>query len=416
MDVAHQVAQQRKSAPGTRSSNLAPARADQRDIMRNILRAPATVQTKLRVGAPDDPFEQEADRVAEQVMRMPAPSPSAPVVQRKCSQCAEEEVVQRDSDEPASNVSPEALASVDSVRSQAGQPLPTSIRKFFEPRFGADFSAVRVHTHPAAAQSASALHARAYTLGSDIVFGAGEWSPEGDDGKQLLAHELTHVIQQGAAGSGSGPVDSPSIQRRVIRSNVSCEATGLTAPNLTGDQVVAAIEAADLDAIALAQSAENALRTNLAGVRGGGAVNAAFDTILTEELNLTLTNPAHFRIIEQQADRYQRVRTLLESGFLRYLCRGGTTVNLVGCTAGTCTGNFALTCPANRLMVLCQAFWDTPAERGPTVLHEPFHILFSMLTHANNIPRRADSFCFESFALRVAGRPAPASCVGHTAG
>jgi hypothetical protein len=111
------------------------------------------------------------------------------------------------------------------------------------------------------------------------------------------------------------------------------------------------------------------------------------------------------------------VHDLLQSGWLRYLCRGGT-VRLVGCRPDSCGGedDFALSCPANRLIVLCQAFWDHPDERSATILHEPFHVRFDMARHAANALRRADASCFESFALRVAGRNAFSSCVDHTNG
>ena len=77
-----------------------------------------------------------------------------------------------------------------------GQPLPQSERAFFEPRFGHDFSQVRVHTDSQAAETASAVNARAFTLGRNIVFGAGQYQPRGSEGRHLLAHELTHVVQQ----------------------------------------------------------------------------------------------------------------------------------------------------------------------------------------------------------------------------
>jgi hypothetical protein len=187
---------------------------------------------------------------------------------------------------------------------------------------------------------------------------------------------------------------------------------------LTGDEGVAALQEADQAAIELAQGAEAALTNNLAAARSGDPFDPDIDTILQEELGLTLSNPAHFRLIQQQINRFQRVRETLESGYLRYMCRGGT-VNLVGCSAGTCGQgglDFAFTCAGNRLVVLCQDFWDEPGERAATLLHEPFHIWFTMARHAENALRRADASCFESFALRVAGQIPSASCVGHTAG
>jgi hypothetical protein len=258
-----------------------------------------------------------------------------------------------------------------------------------------------------AAQSASDVNALAYTVGQHIVFGAGQFAPGTRDGQQLIAHELTHTVQQDEGGV---------VQRRVRPENVSCRAGGLRGPDLTGDEVVAALEAADADAIALAQQAEDQLTAQLASARAGDPVDADFDTILQEELGLTLTNPAQFRLIQQQIDRFRRVRETLESGYLRYLCRGGTAVSLVGCTTGSCEGAFAFSCPGNRLIVLCQPFWDEPAERAGTLLHEPFHIWFHMARHETNALRRADASCFEAFARRLNGEAPAFSCVDHTAG
>jgi hypothetical protein len=317
-----------------------------------------------------------------------------------------------------------------------------------EPRFGRDFSQVRVHTDARAAESAQAVNAFAYTVGQDIVFGAGQYR-SGTAGNQLLAHELTHVVQQPATvqgklrlGQTSDPLEREAeqveqaisqpatpiqlnatsqapaalMQRQVRPENVSCRENGLTNPDLTGDEVVAMLQAADAEAINLAQQAEDQLTAQLASARAGDPTDADFDRILQEELGLTLTNPAQFGLIQQQINRFRRVRETLESGYLRYLCRGNT-VSLVGCSpAGTCGDNFAFSCPGNRLIVLCQAFWDNPDQQAATMLHEPFHIWFEMARHAPNALRRADASCFESFALRVSGQDAFASCVDHTNG
>src|SRR5690348_6780024 len=80
-----------------------------------------------------------------------------------------------------------------------GQPLDPAIRATMEPRFGQDFSGVRIHTDSQAAQSAQALGARAYTVGQDVVFGTGQFAPSSPAGQALLAHELTHVAQDGRA-------------------------------------------------------------------------------------------------------------------------------------------------------------------------------------------------------------------------
>src|SRR5947209_19412146 len=85
---------------------------------------------------------------------------------------------------------------VSDVLHSPGQPLDTTTRAFMEPRFGHDFSGVRVHTDAKAAESARAVNALAYTVGRDVVFGAGQYSSTTHDGRKLMAHELTHVIQQ----------------------------------------------------------------------------------------------------------------------------------------------------------------------------------------------------------------------------
>jgi len=162
------------------------------------------IQTKLRVSEPGDSAEREADRVSDQVMRMPEPT-----LQRACScggscpscRSAPDESLQRS---PAPAAEPAAAGvppSVHDVLSSPGQPLDSSTRAFMEPRFGYDFSRVRVHTGGLAERSAHELNAHAYTVGRDIVFGAGRLSPGTDDGRRLLAHELTHVVQQGEASS-----------------------------------------------------------------------------------------------------------------------------------------------------------------------------------------------------------------------
>src|SRR5205085_2612612 len=85
---------------------------------------------------------------------------------------------------------------VHEVLDAEGQPLDDEMRAFMEPRFGHDFSQVRVHTDERAVETAQAMNALAYTVGQDVVFGQGQYTPETTEGKRLLAHELTHTIQQ----------------------------------------------------------------------------------------------------------------------------------------------------------------------------------------------------------------------------
>jgi Domain of unknown function (DUF4157) len=162
---------------------------------------PAAVQAKLVVGQANDPLEHEADRIADQVMRMPAPPRTArgATLQRKCAACEEEarSVPLRAKHYVLESSGTEAPAAVDEVLRSAGEPLDAQARTFFEPRFGRDFSQVRVHANDRAARSAQSIGALAYTVGPHIAFAAGQYAPGGERGRHLLAHELAHTVQQG---------------------------------------------------------------------------------------------------------------------------------------------------------------------------------------------------------------------------
>jgi hypothetical protein len=170
------------------------------------------LQAKLAVGLPGDRYEQEADRIADQVMRRPEGEvagvfTSGEKLQKKCapcaggagpcSRCAAEENLsfQRRATDPASPSAAPAI--VHEVLRSPGQPLDPATRAFMEPRFGHNFGHVRVHADAQAAASAEAVKALAYTAGEHMVFGAGQYRPETGAGRRLLAHELSHTIQQG---------------------------------------------------------------------------------------------------------------------------------------------------------------------------------------------------------------------------
>lgn len=180
-------------------------------------------QPKLTVNQPDDVYEQEADAVAERVMRMASPEADSPpffaprpvVIQRKCKECEEEEehVHRKESNGgmPAADSDFEQYVMGLPGR---GVPLSTAERQYFEPRFQRDLSDVRIHTGYDAAQSAQRIHALAYTVGRDIVFNTGQYQPHSQRGKRLIAHELVHTIQQGAIGDSQSPGTTPVVQRQ----------------------------------------------------------------------------------------------------------------------------------------------------------------------------------------------------------
>lgn len=177
------------------------------------------IQPKLTVNSPGDSYEHEADAMADKVMRMKMPensdaffTPSVSSVQRKADkdEKKKEKVHRKENSIGDVQGSPQLDNYVDSLGS-SGQPLSESSRQFFEPRFGHDFSNVKVHTDSVAAKSAQSINALAYTTGSNIVFNQGQYSPQTETGQRLLAHELTHTVQQqGSVGLG---------MRRVIQRN-----------------------------------------------------------------------------------------------------------------------------------------------------------------------------------------------------
>jgi hypothetical protein len=175
------------------------------DYARNASSNSPFFQPKLTVNQPNDVYEQEADAMADRVMRMAAPDhhenaffkPAADNIQRKCQHCEEEEKVQRKENSGDNADGSYQLDSYVGSLGSSGQAMPESSRQFFEPRFGRDFSNVRIHTDTVAAKSAQSINALAYTTGNNIVFNSNQFSPESDGGRRLIAHELTHVIQQG---------------------------------------------------------------------------------------------------------------------------------------------------------------------------------------------------------------------------
>ena len=212
-------------APTARQVAPGPKARRQAAEIRHILGRRA-VQPKLKIGAPSDACEREADRVADQVMAMSTPkamAEAAPAIrgksvvgapQRRCADCedkldrkAADDTVRRQAEDEEEVLQakerngqvPVATSSAESNINHArgsGAPLPALERRFFAPRFGRSFDDVRIHSDSAADQAARSINARAFTLGSDIFFARGEYGPGSGGARRLLAHELTHTVQQ----------------------------------------------------------------------------------------------------------------------------------------------------------------------------------------------------------------------------
>ena len=177
-----------------------------------VQRVVTGIQAKLKVGQPGDIYEQEADRVAEQVMRMPEPK-----LKRQAEEKEEKTIQTKSISDQIMPMTQRNIGEEESVLAKAidknpyvgqslqkqltqsqdeGSSLPEHSSAFMESRFGTDFSDVRVHTDSQATEMAKTLNAQAFTRGKDIYFGAGRYAPRTTSGDRLLAHELTHVIQQ----------------------------------------------------------------------------------------------------------------------------------------------------------------------------------------------------------------------------
>lgn len=193
---------QRRARPPLRRA-LAPAmRSDGR-------KSAAAAESGLMIGGAQDAAERRADRTADRVMRM-----AAPVLHRTCAACAAEEKEPGSEDKtirtkssghaaPVASGPAGAAASPGAARAiggmGAGRPLGSAERAFFEPRFGADLSPVRIHDGPRADRASRAVNARAFALGDDIAFARGEYAPGSRAGRRLMAHELAHVMEDGGA-------------------------------------------------------------------------------------------------------------------------------------------------------------------------------------------------------------------------
>lgn len=170
--------------------------------------ANVVVQAALSIGAVNDPLEKEADTVADTVMRMPTHG----LIQRKCTDCERKNEVQR---KPLASfiqkkgthggtvASDSVSNNINSSRGM-GNGLSGSTKNFMESRFGTNFSKVNIHTGREAMQMNRDLNAKAFTVGSDIYFNKGQYDPGSHKGKHLLAHELTHTVQQGGRANVGG--------------------------------------------------------------------------------------------------------------------------------------------------------------------------------------------------------------------
>jgi hypothetical protein len=371
------------------------------------------------VGASDDVFEREADRVADRVMRMPDAT-----VRRKCAACEQEDernlhrkaqqtMVARASARAGGDGLPAPDGVHGAISSSFGRALDGATRAFFEPRFGADLSGVRVHTDAPAVAASEAVSARAFTLGSGIYFAAGEYRPHSGEGRRLLAHELTHVLQQG--GQGASPA---TVRRTVQAGNVDCNPPAATDAAVVGANPLATLRAADQRAIDVLTTAHDSLEYSRTRIIAGEPPSWP---VISDQVGVGLRrimriNPESAAVwtgtgpgsVFMVMRRFEIVRGLLRSGTINYHCRSPAGACGVGCGAPCCTPTAnAASCFGIFHNFLCDPFWGRgrgPLARACTVMHEPFHMSFNFVGDAG---RLANAHCYARLAFWINGEDSP---------
>jgi hypothetical protein len=431
-----------------------------------VLSLKPVVQPKLTIGQPNDRYEREADRVAAQVMRMPESEESlvngqwslgkrekeSSLVQRKsgCPGCMEEEeeeaaiqakfqtlqgpLIQRqegeEEEEEETPIQAKPLSNKSSPLSQGlqnqvqtirsgGQPLPQSSRAFFESRFGTDFSQVRVHNDPRAAETAQSINAQAYTIGSNIVFNKDQYSPETAAGKNLIAHELTHVVQQSQNKVSQSIHNNlvsnsqgPKIQRRVrffvCNNTDQTEISNTISMSVPAGDLRDAVNTASDTAADWAYNAASLLRVSPRAADIRDAFHDAFaafpDWVPPWFATLGV---GWYDFGDLIAERLQRVANILSEGWIQYYC-WGSPARCPECSASPPTYYGCTSYRGQYLICLGTDFWRDFAagntdDMALVLLHEALHIYFSRtVAHTG---RSGNAFCYERFVSQANGRP-----------
>jgi len=372
----------------------------------------------------------------------------------ECEDCRKKEMqrkAQNSEHESQSNASVPPI--VHEVLRSPGQPLDAHSRAFMEPRFGHDFSQVRVFADSRAENAAEAVQARAYTLGRNIVFGAGEYAPATAKGKRLLAHELTHVVQQShnlSSGTANqiGPANDPAeleadrVAERVVSSEtsispalISRQTTGIISKQgnpspvncpagrhgapANAEQTLDMVEVLAMLATTVTTAELSSLQLDavLPGLGAGGGFTmpagprlqhytgrfglppAAGSGKFKNRLSgATFPSQAQALVEEGKSleDRYSQIADFLAGSNIRFLCiTNPTTVG--GCT-GDCSKADAFGC--HTVIMLCPQFWTfSPVAQAQLLIHEVAHTIFGIL-HGHNFSH-AD--CYAAYAADARG-------------
>lgn len=248
---------------------------------------PAGVQCQSlsKTSSASDPAEKEAVQTAQKVMRMAAPA-AAPATERRLEPSLQRfagsvQLLHRAGTSAGAVPVAANVASEINAAQGSGQPLPLSVRRFMEPRFNANFSGVRIHTGEQSAKLNRAVQAQAFTVGQQVFFGKGQFQPETPEGKELIAHELTHTIQQGAVVQRSSEAavtqsSAPQVQRLGVSDALDYFADKANLiPGFRMFTIVLGVNPINMSGVD--RSAANILRAIVEFIPGGGLVTQALD-------------------------------------------------------------------------------------------------------------------------------------------
>jgi hypothetical protein len=329
------------------------------------------LQTQLAINEPGDRYEQEADRIADQVLATPvsaAVSTAPPRIRRFSGQ---------DNGRMAA-----VPASVDQVLASPGSPLDPALQQDMEQRFGHDFDRVRVHSDMAAAQSARDVNAKAYTVGHHIMFGAGQFAPGLLNGRRLIAHELSHVLQQ--SGPTTGLLQRAPDKEKDTEAKPSAKFVGCDKDRMP------VVEGAIKEAEALAARAVKALEREYPLTYEDAAMRANFGSLASDQKSTVI-------------ERYKHVMTNL-SGKTFTCAKDDKKTNEGNNVADLC-GQAA--CPGSNI-TLFPIFGKETCPAGPVMLHEALHNAGACddFNKGNRYPpanSENNAYSYEYFALDVTG-------------
>ena len=407
------------------------------------------VQAKLPVNEPGDMYEQEADAMADRVMRMKASDSNSlakPVtgligrsVQRKCAHCEEEEkqkkLMRKETGGAGGTTVSSSFAASLQASKAGGAALPANTKSQMENAFGADFSGVKIHAGNEAAAMSNSINAKAFTYGNDIYFNHGEYATGTGQGQKLLAHELTHVVQQTGTHQQVGNI------QRSIGSRSSCAANTNNSP---ADPIDVLRQANDR-AVLMALGASHLLFSdslfmqdahfgssgilNMYRSRFGDPTEVPGRRGAASRFRNRFNNTLHNTLILAQAsemqflsDRSKRISDFL-NGSIHFICTGTRHTTIGNCDHHCNAGNGLASCSSEhgREIAVCPDYWNgfpSIDQKAIGMIHEILHMLFHFSSDFDTTPfantpgrRRIEPECYASLVADIYGIvPVDPSC------